>query len=297
MYIYLNDRLVPRSEARVSVFDHGFLYGDGIYETMRSYDGVVFMLDEHIRRLYRSAGFIGLNIPADADALKVRIFETLSANKRKNAYIRLTISRGPGPIGLDPDLCPEPTLVIMTEPLKEYPQQYYEQGIRAIIPATRRNLPEAINPQVKSLNFLNNILAKVEARRHGALEAIMLGGSGRLTEGTISNIFFYKDNTLCTPSVECGILDGITRGVVLSIARREDIAVKEGVFSREDIYSASEAFITNTTMEVMPLKELDEKLYSSFSVSGFLRTMYGQDVEAYVAGEKEKGPSLWGYNE
>ena len=168
MQVYLNGKIVPAKEAVVSVFDHGFLYGDGIYETMRVYDGVVFMLDEHIKRLYRSASLIGLSIPLDTDSLKISIFETLIANNLKNAYVRLTVSRGHGTIGLDPELCAEPTTVIIVQGLKEYPRSFYENGISIIIPKTRRNLKEAINPRIKSLNFLNNILAKIEAKKRDA---------------------------------------------------------------------------------------------------------------------------------
>ena len=169
MHVYLNGKIVPSKEALVSVFDHGFLYGDGIYETMRVYDRVIFMLDEHLQRLRRSASLIGLTIPLDADGLKIAIYETLIANALRNAYVRLTISRGQGELGLDPDLCPQPTVAIIAQELREYPKAYYENGISLIIPNTRRNLKEAINPQIKSLNFLNNILAKIEAKKAGGV--------------------------------------------------------------------------------------------------------------------------------
>jgi len=181
MHVYLNGKIVPSKEASISVFDHGFLYGDGIYETMRVYDRVIFMLDEHLQRLRRSASLIGLSIPLDTDGLKIAIYETLIANALKNAYVRLTISRGQGELGLDPDLCPQPTVVIIAQELREYPKAYYEKGISLIIPNTRRNLKEAINPQIKSLNFLNNILAKIEAKKQGAYEAVMLNAHGKLT--------------------------------------------------------------------------------------------------------------------
>jgi len=227
MHIYLNGRIVPAKEAVVSVFDHGFLYGDGIYETLRVYDGVVFKLDEHLRRLYRSASLIGLSMPADSDSLKTAVYETLIANSLGNAYMRITISRGRGPIGLDPDLCPEPTTVIIAQEFKEYPAAYYKNGLSLIIAETRRNLKEAINPQIKSLNFLNNILAKIEAKKKNAYEAIMLNSSGKLTEGTISNLFFYRNDALCTPSVSCGILDGVTRGLIIELAGREGLKSKK----------------------------------------------------------------------
>lgn len=297
MYVYLNDRLVPASDAVISVFDHGFLYGDGVYETLRVYDGVVFMLDEHLGRLRRSASLIGLELPMDTDSIKLSVYETLSANALKSAYMRLTVSRGPGPVGLDPALCKEPTLVIVTGEFKEYPKQFYENGVRLIIPRIRRNLNEAINPQIKSLNFLNNILAKIEAKHSDAYEALMLNALDKLTEGTVSNAFFMKDEILCTPSLECGILDGITRQIVLDLAVKEGMTVKEGAFTREDIYEASEVFITNTTMELMPVCRVDDRPYSVGSVARLLRKAYRQEVKTYVANVKSSGPAIWGYTE
>lgn len=295
MQIHLNGRLVPAKEAVISVFDHGFLYGDGIYETMRVYDGVTFMLDEHLRRLYRSASMIGLTIPVDVDSLKAYVFDTLIANALKNAFVRLTISRGHGPVGLDPDLCPSPTIVIIAQEMKDYPKSFYERGISVIIAETRRNFRGALNPEIKSLNFLNNILAKIEAKKKGAYDAIMLNVYGKLAEGTISNIFFFKDNVLCTPSAECGILDGITRAMVIKIAMRDGLIVKEEEFTIEDLYSAEEVFITNTTLEVMPVSKVDDKEYVVGDIAKLLLKAYREEVNAYVANVKIEGPSLWGY--
>jgi branched-chain amino acid aminotransferase len=295
MQIYLNGKLVPAKEAVVSVFDHGFLYGDGIYETMRVYDGVTFMLDEHLRRLYRSASLIGLTMPVEADPLKRSVYETLIANSLKDAYVRLTVSRGYGPIGLDPDLCPEPTVVIIAQEMKDYPKSFYENGLSLIIPETKRNFKEAINPQIKSLNFLNNILAKIEAKRRGAYDAVMLNVYEKLTEGTISNIFFYKNGILCTPSLECGILDGITRGSVITIAERDGLKIEEGEFTKEDLYSAKEVFITNSTMEVMPISRVDDQKYTVGNITKLLHKTYRDEINAYVANIKAQGPSLWGY--
>jgi branched-chain amino acid aminotransferase len=297
MYVYLNGKIIPAKEAMVSVFDHGFLYGDGIYETMRVYDGVIFMLDEHIRRLYRSASLIGLTIPTPVDSLKISLYEILIANSLKSAYMRLTVSRGEGPIGLDPELCPEPTVVIIAQELKDYPRSYYEKGISLIIPETRRNLKEAINPRIKSLNFLNNILAKIEAKKRDAYEAVMLNVYGKLTEGAISNVFFYKDGILCTPSTECGILDGITRGIVIELALRDGLKAKEGEFTKDDIYSAEEVFITNSTLEVMPVSKVDDQMYAVGKIAKLLRGAYRHEVNAYVANVRAEGPSLWGHNE
>ncbi|MDI6890121.1 MAG: aminotransferase class IV [Thermodesulfovibrionales bacterium] len=295
MQVHLKGRLVPVKEAVVSVFDHGFLYGDGVYETMRVYEGVTFMLDEHLRRLYRSASMIGLTIPLEMDSLKTSIYDTLIANSLKNAFVRLTVSRGHGPIGLDPDLCPEPTIVIIAQELKDYPKSFYEKGISLVIPETKRNLMEALNPRIKSLNFLNNILAKIETKKRGAYEAVMLNVYGKLTEGTISNVFFYKDGILCTPSLECGILDGITRGVVIDLALRDGLGVKEGEFTKEDLYPAAEVFITSTTLELMPVSKVDDQKYAVGNITKLLHKAYREEVNVYVANVKAEGPSLWGY--
>lgn len=295
MYVYLNTKLVPRAEALISVFDHGFLYGDGVYETMRAYDGVIFMLDDHLMRLRRSASMIGLTIPLDVNGIKEAVYDTMGANSLKNAYVRLTVSRGYGPIGLDPDLCESPTFVIVAEKMKEYPKAYYDRGISAIISRTKRNLRDAINPQIKSLNFLNNILAKVEAKKADAYEAIMMNSEGHITEGTISNVFFYRDDVLCTPSVECGILDGITRNIVLNVAVREGLTIKEGEFTRDELLAAQEVFITNTTMEVMPISRVDAVQYPAGRVAKLLHKAYRGEVRAYVTKAKGSGPSVWEY--
>lgn len=294
MYVYLNGKLLRSNEAMVSVFDHGFLYGDGIYETMRAYNKVVFMLDEHLRRLYRSASFIGLTIPMEKEMLKTSIYETLTANSLRNAYVRLAVSRGYGPIGLDPDICERPTIVIIAQQLKEHPSSFYEEGIRVVIAETRRNPKEAINPLIKSMNFLNNILAKMEAKRKGAYEAIMLNIYGKLAEGTTSNLFFYRDGILCTPSIDCGILDGITRGVVMYLARRDGLNLMEGEFTKEDLYSAEEVFITSTTFEVMPVSMVDDKKYSIGEVTKLLHKAYREEVNAYIAKASNRGGILEG---
>ncbi len=295
MHVYLNNRLVPKAEAVISVFDHGFLYGDGVYETMRAYDSVVFMVDEHLARLRRSASMIGLTPPMDNDRIKILIYDTLEANSLRNAYVRLTLSRGHGLLGLDPDLCREPTFVIITEQMRDYPKEFYDNGIRTVVAKTRRNLVDAINPQIKSLNFLNNILAKIEAKNQGAYEAVMLNVHGHIAEGTISNVFFFSNDILCTPSVDCGILDGITRGLVLDIAVREGLKVRSGQFTVDDMYGASEVFITNTTMEVMPVCRVDNAGYRVGDVARLLRKAYREEVVAYVKNVSGKEPSLWGY--
>src|SRR5580765_2384466 len=259
VWIYLNDRFVKEDQAQVSVFDHGVLYGDGVYETIRSYGEKIFMRDQHLARLRRSADGIGLTIPKrDWPSLLHESMERNSVgNDRTDAYIRITISRGTGDIGLDPALCPTPTVVIMTKPLHPPSPEQYRIGVNLIVARTRRNLPSALSPQIKATNFLNNILAKREAIAAGAFDSILLNWESYLTECTVSNLFFIRAGRLCTPSLACGLLDGITRNIVLSLAQEAQIPVDEGYFGVEAIYKADECFLTNTSMEVMPVTMVD----------------------------------------
>lgn len=281
--IYLNNKLVQRNKAFISVFDHGFLYGDGIYETLRAYKGVVFKIDEHIERLFRSASMLDLEIPRTHETIKKNVYDTLKANNQKEAVIRITISRGAGPVGLDPGLCPTPTFVIISNKFEVYPKQYYKKGVKIAIVNTRRNFKGALDPQIKSLNFLNNILAKIEAKKRNAYEAIMLNYRGYIAEGTITNIFFIRDQTLCTPGIEVGILDGITRKIILYAAKELGIEVKEGRFRRDDIYRAREAFISNTTMEVLPVAEVDDAIIGTPGIiTKALHKAYRKKVDQYI---------------
>jgi len=282
MQIFLNDKLVPEHEAVVSVFDHGFLYGDGIYETMRAYDGTVFMLKRHIERLDRSAGLIRLHIP-EPQVITGAVYAALQANGLKSAYIRVSVSRGKGPVGLDPALCPRPTFVVIAEEFREYPDELYARGVKLIIARTRRNLVAALDPKIKSLNFLNNILAKIEAKERNAYEAIMLNANGFIAEGTVCNIFFVRDGVLCTPAVEVGVLDGITRELVIHLAEKDRIPVEEGRYLPEDIFRASEVFFTNTTSEIMPIAQIEDIRYEIGAVTGALRRRYREYVMNYVA--------------
>lgn len=286
--IYMNNRLVPKGKAVVSVFDHGFLYGDGVYETLRVYNGVAFKIDEHMERLICSASMIGLTIPLTPEKIKEAVYKTVRANKHRDAVVRITVSRGPGPLGLDPSLCPVPTFVIIANEFKPYPRAYYQKGIRIAVVNIRRNFHKALDPQIKSLNFLNNILAKQEAKEMGALEAIMLNYRGDITEGTVSNIFFIKDNILCTPSLRTGILNGITRSGILEIARGLGLEIKEGHFKPDDIFSAREVFISNTTMEVMPVSYVNDTKISDApgSITRELRGAHKKAVLNYIKGEK-----------
>lgn len=280
MYIFLNDKLVEEAEACVSVYDHGFLYGDGIYETMRSYNGVVFMLDRHIERLGLSASLIRL-APPEEGFLKKAVYETIKSNGLSDAYVRITVSRGKGAIGLDPGLCSQPTVVVIAKEFVEYPAQNYEDGTEVILAKTRRNLVEALDPRIKSLNFLNNILAKAEAIDRGAYEAIMLNKDGFIAEGTVSNVFFVRDGRLCTPSPEAGILEGITREVVIGAAKADGIDVVEGLFTPEDVSLAEEVFLTNTTGEIVPVSRLENRTYAVGAMTRHLHDLYRAEVAGY----------------
>jgi branched-chain amino acid aminotransferase len=261
MWIYLNDRFVKEEEAVVSVFDHGFLYGDGVYETIRSYGSRIFMRDQHLARLRRSAEAIGLTIPIPEQRWPTLLHEAMTRNdvgqEGIDAYLRITISRGAGDIGLDPALCPTPTVVIMTKPLHPPPLEQYRIGVNLIVARTRRNLPSALSPQIKATNFLNNILAKREAIAAGAFDSILLNWESHLTECTVSNLFFVRAGRLCTPAIACGLLDGITRDIVLILAQESQVPVDEGHFGIEAIHKADECFLTNTSMEVMPVTMVD----------------------------------------
>ncbi len=259
MLVYLNGRFVPREDATVSVFDHGFLYGDGIYETLRAYNGTLFMLDRHLERLAHSANAISLKLPMPLKEIGMALKESLQVNHLAEAYVRLQISRGPGEIGLDPSLCPAPTMVITAKQFKDYPVEYYERGVSVAIVKTRRNHPLALDPSIKGTNFLNNILAKIESIGAGAYEGIMLNWEGFIAEGTICNIFMVRKGTLLTPALSIGILEGVTRGLVLALASNEHIPSREEAFRPQELMDADECFITNSTMEVMPVTTIDGK--------------------------------------
>lgn len=283
MLVYLNGRFVAKEQARVSVFDHGFLYGDGIYETMRAYEGKFFLLKKHLSRLKHSADAISLKLPMRLDKIGDALNEALSINKLQEAYVRLHLSRGPGEIGLDPALCVAPTMVIVAKPFHDYPAAYYEQGVSVAIVTTRRNHPLALPPSVKGTNFLNNILAKIEAIHAGAYEGIMLNWEGYVAEGTISNIFMVRKGVLYTPHLDTGILEGVTRDLVLRLAKRKKIPVREVMLRPRDFMSSNECFITNTTMEIMPVTTIDEKKIGKGipgPVTAALHQAYRKEVRA-----------------
>ncbi len=259
MLVYLNGAFVPKEEAKVSVFDHGFMYGDGVYETLRAYDGMLFHLDGHLDRLQRSSAAIALDLPLPLDKIGAALQEAVRANRLRDAYVRIQVSRGPGEIGLDPALCPAPTMVIVAKQFHPYPEKHFTEGVEVAIVKTRRNHPLALDPSIKGTNFLNNILAKIEGIRAKAYEAIMLNWEGYVAEGTISNIFFVKDDVLVTPNLETGILKGVTRSLVLDLARGEGIKTREALIPPAELSTADECFITNTTVEIMPVTKIDGK--------------------------------------
>jgi len=288
MKVYVNGRLVPEARAHISVLDHGFLYGDGIFETLRAYGGVVFRLKQHLQRLKRSASMIKLRIPWSPAELSEIIYKTIEANNLSDAYIRVTVTRGEGPPGLDPSLCPRPTLVVIARPLHRKPSSVYRRGVKVIVSSVRRNLREAVDPRIKSMNFLNNILAMAEAKRSRAHEAIMLNSKGYVTEGTVSNVFMVTGGRLVTPSVDSGILDGITRNVTIELARRLGIGVIEKKVALKEMFGAEEIFLTNTTLEIMPVRQVDAARKKRGPVTDRLMSAFKEMVEKEISRERER---------
>lgn len=260
MLVYIDGEFLPKEEAKISVFDHGLLYGDGVFEGIRSYRGRVFKLDEHLHRLYDSAKAIVLKIPISIQEMEAAVLETLRRNDLYDAYIRLIVTRGVGDLGLDPDNCPAPTIIIITDKIALYPQKFYEEGLEIVTVSTRRNYAEAINPRIKSLNYLNNILAKIEGKQAGVVEALMLNAEGYVVECTGDNIFFVKKGALVTPPVHLGILEGVTRNTVIDLAHELGVVVEEKMFTRHDLYTADECFLTGTAAEVIPVVNIDRRV-------------------------------------
>ncbi len=261
MKIYLDGKLVDREDAKISVFDHGLLYGDGVFEGIRAYNGRVFRLSEHLDRLYKSAQAITLCIPMTQKEMEKATLETLRANSLKDAYIRLVVTRGVGDLGLDPKKCPKATVFIIADKIKLYPEELYSHGLELITTSTRRNIPDALSPCVKSLNYLNNIMAKIEAARAGVPEAIMLNAQGYVAECTGDNIFILKENALITPPSWAGALEGITRNAVMELASSKlKLIVREDLFTTYHVYTADECFLTGTAAEIIPVVKLDGRL-------------------------------------
>ena len=263
MKIFMNDKLVPEREAKVSVFDHGLLYGDGVFEGIRVYNGGVFALEEHIDRLWASAKAIALKMPMSKKAMIEAVVKTCKANKCYNGYVRLVVTRGVGTLGLNPFLCKKAQVIIIAADIQLYPKKLYDKGLEVITVATVRNHPEALSPNIKSLNYLNNIMAKIEAINSGVMEAIMMNVHGQVAEATGDNIFIIKGKNLITPPPSAGILEGITRNTVMKIAADIGLNVKEEIMSRYDIYNADELFLTGTAAEVIGVTKVDSRKIGS----------------------------------
>jgi len=258
--INFNVRLVDPTDARISVFDHGFLYGDGVFEGIRAYNGRVFRLHEHIQRLYRSAKAIMLDIPLSQEEFAQVVLEACRLNDVDSGYIRAVVSRGPGDLGIDPRNCREgATVVVIADKLTMYPQSMYENGMAVITTCTRRNSPNALDPNIKSLNYLNNILAKIEVNRAGVGEGIMLNTEGYVAEATGDNIFILENGSLFTPPTYVGILEGITRNAVIALAQQLQIPFAEKVFTQTSVYNCDECFLTGTGAEVVPVVQADDR--------------------------------------
>lgn len=260
MKIYLNDKLVDQSEAKVSVFDHGLLYGDGIFEGIRLYDGCVFKLEEHLERLEYSAKAIMLKMPWTREQITDAVCETCRANGLQNGYIRLVVTRGVGSLGLSIQNCARPQLIIIADTIQLYPQEFYDNGLKIITVPTRRCNPAALPPTVKSLNYLNNILAKIEAQHLGYHEAIMLNDQGYVAECTGDNVFIVHKGELITPSASAGALKGITRDTALEIADELGISWREANMTRYDLWVADEVFLTGTAAEIVPIVAIDARV-------------------------------------
>lgn len=255
--IYLNGQFVEKEKAVLSVFDHGFLYGDGVFEGIRVYEGNVYKLDKHITRLYESAHSIMLTIPNSKKELKEIIVETVCKNDLSSAYIRVVVSRGTGDLGLDPNNCETPTVLVIAEPLAIYSDALYEKGLSLSSVVNRRSSPDVLNPQIKSLNYLNNIIVKISSAQSGADEALILNRDGYVTEGSADNVFIVKNGVIKTPPIYLGVLEGITRNAIIDIAKKFELPIEEQPFTLHDVYVADEVFLTGTAAEVIPVVTVD----------------------------------------
>lgn len=257
MKVWLDGRLVDKADAKVSVFDHGLLYGDGVFEGIRAYNGRIFRCDDHLERLFQSAKAIRLTMPLSREQLRAAIQQTMAANELRDCYIRLVVTRGVGTLGLSPIRCERPSVFVITDLLELYPREMYEKGMAVITSSVIRNHPDALSPRVKSLNYLNNILAKLEALDAGVPEAIMLNHEGNVAECTADNIFIVRQGQVQTPTTADGILEGVTRRVILELCNQLSIPCTEKTLQRHDLYVAEECFLTGTGAEVIPVTRID----------------------------------------
>lgn len=257
--IYINGEYFSREDAKISVFDHGLLYGDGVFEGLRSYNGKVFRLEQHVRRLYESAHAICLEIPLSQEAMGDAINDAVKKNGIKDGYIRALVTRGAGTLGLDPNRCSNPQVIIIADKIALYPQELYDHGLEIITTSITRNHPSALSPRIKSLNYLNNILAKLEGLKAGCIEALMLNHKGEVAECTGDNIFLIRDGVIATPPLDAGILAGVTREAVIELARAAGTTVHEVSLTKHDVYVADECFLTGTAAEVIPVVKVDDR--------------------------------------
>ncbi|HEY0009333.1 MAG TPA: branched-chain-amino-acid transaminase [Tepidisphaeraceae bacterium] len=261
--VWIDDKLVNKDDAKVSVYDHGLLYGDGVFEGIRAYCGKIFECDQHMRRLYDSAKAIRLTIPYTAEQLVKATYETIAANGFTDCYIRLVVTRGVGLLGIDPKKCARPSVIIITDTIQLYPPELYENGMAIITASVIRNHPNALSPRIKSLNYLNNILAKIEATDAGVPEAIMLNHEGFVAECTADNIFVVRNGAVYTPPAFDGSLEGVTRGVIMNLCGPLGIPITERRMERHDLYIADECFLTGTGAEVVPVTQIDGRIVGS----------------------------------
>jgi branched-chain amino acid aminotransferase len=282
--IYVDGSFVAKADARVSVYDHGFLYGDGVFEGIRAYGGKIFRLKEHIDRLYQSARAIMLQIPIAPDQMAEVVRESCARNGIDDGYIRLIVSRGEGDLGLDPRKCPQPTVICIADRITLFPKETYEKGIAVGAVSTRRTPTESLNARIKSLNYLNSILAKIESNLAGHAEALMMTQEGYVAEGPGENIFIVRGGRLLTPSPHLGILEGITRAAIMDLARGRGVPVAETVFTRHDVWTAEEAFFCGTACEVMPITSCDGRAIGDGKPGPITRQLIA-DFRALVARE------------
>ena len=289
MKIYVDGKYCDEKNAKISVFDHGLLYGDGIFEGIRAYNGRVFQLKEHIDRLFCSAKAILLDIPMSHGEMMKAVVETCRQNGIRDGYIRLLVTRGIGTLGLNPHRCKDPSIIIIADKIQLYAPELYEKGMEIITAPTTRNLHSALNPAIKSLNYLNNILAKMEANLAGCEEAVMLNAEGFVSECTGDNIFIVKAGRVLTPPLSAGALHGITRGVVMDLAREEGVSVAEPNLTRYDLFNADECFLTGTGAELIPIVKIDGRVIGT----GRPGPLTGKLVDKYRALTKISGEPIY----